>query len=175
MVLTNLDRAQLPIYLPYYIADSLLNLPKTKDWLMDVAVTDTQKLYKEAEAEARGDYLPPQIKNTAVGRDLRHYVGEYEHPYYQPVLVRLESSMVDKDGHSAHSNTEQEGKSHLQFQYSNLVAQLEHYHCESFRAQLVDFAFETALLPTFTTGYDGQVNGITCDFLGEQVEWTKKR
>ncbi|KAF8933511.1 hypothetical protein CPC16_000824 [Podila verticillata] len=174
MVLTNMDCAQLPINLPYYIADSLLNLPKTKDWLIDVSVTDTQKDYKEAGAGARGDHLPPQIKNTAVSRDLQDYVGEYEHPYYQSAFVRLESSMVDKEGHSTSGNIEQESKSRLQFQYSNLVAQLEHYHYESFRAQLVDFTFEIATLFTFTTGNDGQVNGITSDFFGEQVHWTKK-
>ncbi|KAF9309884.1 hypothetical protein BG003_009189 [Podila horticola] len=175
MVLTNMDRAQLPIFLPYYIADSLLNLPKTKDWLMDVAVAATQKLFKGNEDLAKGVHLPPQIKNTAISRDLKDYVGEYEHPYFQPIFVRLESSMVDKDGYAEHGDVEQESKSRLQFQYSNMVAQLEHYHYESFRAQLVDFALETALLGTFTAGNDGQVNGITCDFFGDLFQWTKKK
>ncbi|KAG0360603.1 hypothetical protein BG005_010299 [Podila minutissima] len=174
MVLTNMDHAQLPIFLPYYVADSLLNLPKTKDWLMDVAVADTQDIYTESEKIAKGDHLPPQIKNTALSRDLKDYVGEYEHPYFQSVFVRLESSMVDKDGYAEHGDIEQGSKSRLHFQYSTMVAQLEHYHYESFRAQLADFGVEAALLPTFTTGDDGQVNGVTCDFLGEQVQWTKK-
>lgn len=174
MVLTNMDHAQLPIFLPYYVADSLLNLPKTKDWLMDVAVADTQDIYRESEKIAKGDHLPPQIKNTALSRDLKDYVGEYEHPYFQSVFVRLGSSMVDKDGYAEHGDIEQGSKSRLHFQYSTMVAQLEHYHYESFRAQLADFGVEAALLPTFTTGDDGQVNGVTCDFLGEQVQWTKK-
>ncbi|KAG0016905.1 hypothetical protein BGZ82_000898 [Podila clonocystis] len=175
MVLTNMDRTQLPIFLPYYIADSLLSLPKTKDWLMDVAVADTKKIYKGAVEIAEGNHLPPQIKNTAVSRDLKDYVGEYEHPYFQSVFIRLESSMVDKDGYAEHGDIEQGSKSRLNFQYSNMVAQLEHYHYESFRAQLVDFTLEAAILPTFTIGDDGHVNGATFDLLGEQIQWTKKK
>ncbi|KAG0037259.1 hypothetical protein BGZ82_002858 [Podila clonocystis] len=120
MVLTNMDSAQLPIFLPYYINDSLLNLPKTKDWLMDIAVADTQNIYKEAEGLAKGSNLPPQIKNSTVSRDLKDYVGEYEHPYFNPIFVWLESSRADKDGNTEIEDVEQESKSRLQFQYSNL-------------------------------------------------------
>ncbi|KAF9394227.1 hypothetical protein BGZ94_006717, partial [Podila epigama] len=153
----------LPVYLPYYIADSVLNLPKTKDWLFDVAVEEARNQV-EAEVDARlGKDLPPQIKKTLPSQDLKDFVGVYENPVYQNFTIRLEAGEGDRDEDMDHGENSTQGLGgKLHYKYATWDLALEHYHYDTFRFMVDTFGAHAQLLLTFTTSEDGKVSGLVC-------------
>ncbi|KAF8949963.1 hypothetical protein BGZ52_004185, partial [Haplosporangium bisporale] len=98
VVLTNMHHAELVTHLPFYIADSVLGLRPTQDWLFDIAVAKTREEYDNDAKSARGEEYPEQIKNKPSNRALEDYVGVYEHPVYGAFDVALKKGSGKEDG-----------------------------------------------------------------------------
>ncbi|KAF9159555.1 hypothetical protein DFQ26_006402 [Actinomortierella ambigua] len=164
--LSNSNINELVMAVPCYIADDVLALPKTRDWLFKEAVQDTSKMYKTYGAEDLADletHFPPQVPNKPATRDYTDFVGEYIHPMAGKLLFTLRGAGVDGR------------KNELTFQYREFEGALEHYHFDSFRLHMVEEAFTMAFLVTFVTGDDGSVR--QCRLLREtgSLEFTKTR
>ncbi|KAF9972677.1 hypothetical protein BGZ73_004190 [Actinomortierella ambigua] len=152
--LSNNSTNKLPIWLPYYIADDILNLPKTHDWLFDVAPESTKKLYKESGKEDFADIeeeFPPQIKGKSATRDLVDFEGEYTHPVAGSIKFKLEKkkkSMGTDDGEEVDA---------LAFEWLDFHGFLDHYHFDTFRLRVDDIKAKASFLLSFVTGTDGSV------------------
>jgi hypothetical protein len=59
-------------------------------------------------------------------------------------------------------------KESLTMEYVSYVSKLSHYHYDTFRFALHDFAIGRVLLVTFTTGTDGRVTGLDA-FSGDET------
>ncbi|KAF9975378.1 hypothetical protein BGZ73_000986 [Actinomortierella ambigua] len=153
--LSNNDVNQLPRWLPYYIADDVLHLPKTCDWLFDKAVSSTKEFYKDRgfddPAELDED-LPPQIMGKPATKPLVDFEGTYIHPVAGKI-----SLWVAKRGHGG-EQSEHEPEEALAFHLRNYKGFMDHYHFDSFCLRVADEnTFSFALLITFVTGDNGLV------------------
>ncbi|KAG0014382.1 hypothetical protein BGZ82_001782 [Podila clonocystis] len=153
--LANIHITNLPSLLFYYIADELLGLPKTEDWLFEAAVEDTRHVYAHFARLAKGN-LPERIENQPQSHPLSDYTGEYTHPVYGKITIRLE------EGNSLFMNM------------SVYDHKLEHYHYESFTTMLHDFTVKFGLLFTFVTGSSGKVDSIKTEMEGIALEFERK-
>ncbi|KAG0058615.1 hypothetical protein BGZ89_001143 [Linnemannia elongata] len=145
-LLTNVDNTDLPNSLPYYIADGMLGLPKSIDWL-SVTVEKTKELYAKG-----GDDLPDRIANKPPSHKLVEYAGEYNHPIYGTIVITLQ-----KDGKALH------------MKLRTLEIQLEHYHYESFKGPVHEFGLKGNVFLTFVTGAKGDV-GVVEALLPEESD-----
>lgn len=147
--MTNTHKSALRTYIPFYIVDQLLRLPRTEDWLSTVTIRQTQLEYDNFEAARTGAGLPARVKGTSLSHpNLEAYVGEYSDPVMGTVTISL---FKDKD--SKENDV-------LGLEYVTYKAKLDHYHYDSFRFALKDFAVDAAVLACFLTGTDGRVNGL---------------
>lgn len=170
IVLSNTLFNELTGAIPYYIADRVLNLPKTKDWLFEVAVQETRDLYKIFGADNNPEMLdslfPPRLQHKPPTRPLENFAGEYTHPYAQKILIRVEPGTNEEDGAPV-----------LACKLGAFDRTLEHYHYDSFRLQLlddlIDDTFAYPLLLTFIAGHDGFVSECRVLMLGEEQVFTK--
>lgn len=141
--LTNIDMNELPSTLLYYIADGMLGLSITIDWLSEEITTqETRKSYERAAKELEGgEDLPDRIENQPPSHLLADYVGVYEHPIYDTITIRLE------------------GKS-LYLKMRTFDLKMEHYHFELFTSVFREFASKATVPLTFVTGNNGHVEGL---------------
>ncbi|KAF9309193.1 hypothetical protein BG003_010035 [Podila horticola] len=164
VVLTNMHHAELVANLPYYIADSVLGLRPTQNWLFDIAVTETREEYDNDAKSARGEEFPKQIKNKPSSRALEDYVGVYEHPVYGAFDVALKRGSDKEDG----------GRPRLVCSYAIFIdSPVEHYHYETFRVHLTMFTTDEYILISFVTGDDGTVS-LRCNFSILEFNCTRK-
>ncbi|KAF9106464.1 hypothetical protein BGX29_009399 [Mortierella sp. GBA35] len=148
--LTNTNKSALRTYIPFYIVDQLLRLPKTEDWLLTVAVRETQVEYDEWEQARKGDFAP-RVPGTSPSHHLAEYVGKYSSPYMGTVTIRLDNDDDEKE----------KKEERLVLEYSTFVSKMEHYHFDTFRVVFKDFGFDSAGPATFFTGADGRVSSMT--------------
>ncbi|KAG0354224.1 hypothetical protein BG005_006659 [Podila minutissima] len=154
VVLTNMHHAELTTHLPYYIADSVLGLRPTQDWLFDIAVAETRKEYDSDAKSARGEEFPKHIKNKPSNRALEDYVGVYEHPVYGTFDVALKGGSGKEDGE----------RLWLVCSFAIFIdSPVGHYHYETFRVHLTMFAMDEYMLISFVIGDDGTVS-LRCNF-----------
>ncbi|KAG0258374.1 hypothetical protein BGZ95_004996 [Linnemannia exigua] len=154
VVLTNMHHAELTTHLPFYIADSVLGLRPTQDWLFDIAVVETREEYDNDAKSACGEQLPKQIKNKPSSRALEEYVGVYEHPVFGTYDVALKKGSGKEDGE----------KPQLVFSYAIFIdSPVEHYHYDTFRVNLTAFTLDEYMLISFVTDDDGTVS-LRCNF-----------
>ncbi|KAG0325766.1 hypothetical protein BG000_001687 [Podila horticola] len=170
IVLSNTLFNELVGAIPYYIADCVLNLPKTKDWLFEVAVQETRDLYKFFGAhnnpEILDSFFPPRLQQNPPTRLFEEFAGEYTHPYAQKILIRVEPGTSEEDSAPA-----------LACKLGAFDRTLEHYHYDSFRLQLlddlIDDTFAYPLLLTFVAGHNGFVSECRVRMLGKVQVFTK--
>ncbi|KAF9341235.1 hypothetical protein BGZ91_010156 [Linnemannia elongata] len=141
--LTNIDITDLPSKLSFYVADGLLGLHKTDDWINETFLKKTQEFYK-MYSEMEVSNIPKRLENKPYTHELVDYVGEYTHPVYGKIAVTRE-----KDGGKA-----------LHVKFRTLESGLEHYHFESFKGRMEDFAIKGSVLLTFVTGANGDVQAV---------------
>ncbi|KAF9143130.1 hypothetical protein BGX30_001250 [Mortierella sp. GBA39] len=154
--LSNIDITNLPGGILYYMADELLNLPKTEDWINDVVVKRTQETYKVRGGMEKGDF-PDRIEGTRNSHALVDYTGEYSHPVFEKIVVTLQ-----EDGS-------------LFMKIRTLETKLEHYHYESFKGYVEDFTARGNVFFTFSTGSNGHVESVEATLvLGSGPEVYKK-
>lgn len=155
--LTNTYAAILPNVLHYYLADEILNLPRTKDWTGQVALTMTERKFNSTAEAARGNF-PPRQKNKPTSHPLIQYEGAYSNPLFAgDITITLE-----------------EDKKTLHFQFTTLSSRMEHYHYESFTIVLDMFSVKVKEILTFFTGTDGQVQGLQIEYLDKKWTFEKK-
>lgn len=148
-ILTNADLTSLPQKAIYHIADELLGLRKTHDWLNNAAAV-TEKRFAIEEKWRKGDF-PERIPNKPPTHELSAYAGEYNHPGYGTIAVRLEGSK-------------------LHIALPALKGVLTHYHYDSFTTVLEHTSVKVAELVTFSTGNDGKVLGVSLSVFGTVID-----
>lgn len=150
--LTNSHLTALPAFMKFRIADDILGLYKSHDWLVN-ATKSTQAHYDMNENIAGG--FPKQILNKPPAHDLSVYAGDYVHPGHGTTTVYLE-------------------KSKLHISLGAFRGVLTHYHFESFATVFRHTTEVMGQLVTFNTGGDGKVSGITFAPMGPVVTFKKE-
>jgi CubicO group peptidase (beta-lactamase class C family) len=158
--LFNIRHSELSPCIAYYVADKILGLPTTKDWLFDVAIRSTEEAYEALEKRRIGN-LPEHVFNKHPSHSLDVYVGEYSHPVFGRFSVRLENDMKEE---------KPEG---LVFDLWTFEGRLEHYHFDHFVLRLVSMSINQPYLAMFQTGADGKVASILLDSHGGQIEFKR--
>ncbi|KAG0041983.1 hypothetical protein BGZ83_001040 [Gryganskiella cystojenkinii] len=159
-ILSNIYAAMLPNNLPYYLADEILDLPRTKDWLGNETLTKTEWVFKRtADDESGVNLLPPRLKNKPPVHALSDYAGVYTHPLFSgDVKISLEKGKSDDE---------------LSLSFNSFTSKVEHYHYELFTFVLDVWSTKTKFAFTFITGEDGQVDGLQLKYLKQM--WTFKK
>jgi hypothetical protein len=139
--LANIYITELTTNLQYYIADGILGLPKTEDWINEVTHEMTQATY-DVFAMAREGDIPDRIEGKPHSHEPIDYVGEYTHPMVGKVVVTLQ-----EDGS-------------LFMKVRTLESKLEHYHYDSFKGYVHDFTSKGSMLLTFQTGGKGDITAF---------------
>ncbi|KAG9319600.1 hypothetical protein KVV02_003869 [Mortierella alpina] len=157
-ILSNIYVAMLPNYLHFYLADEILDLPRTQDWTDRVALEMTAYFFNHTAEQARGNF-PPRQKNKPASHALDQYVGAYSHPLFAgEVTITLED------------NT-----NNLHFHFTTFDSRMEHYHFETFSFVINLWSNKEAQLLTFITGEDGEVSGLQMEYLEKKWTLNKKK
>ncbi|KAG0016848.1 hypothetical protein BGZ81_011024 [Podila clonocystis] len=154
--LSNIYAAMLPNVLHYYLADEILNLPRTQDWMGKVALQMTEKVFNLTAEGARGNF-PPRQKNKPTSHPLAQYVGVYTHPLFAgDVTITLEE------------------KNTLAFRFKTFESKMEHYHFETFKFTLQLWSTKEAQLLTFIMDESGEVQGFQLKYIEKKWIFEKK-
>ncbi|KAG0041959.1 hypothetical protein BGZ83_001074 [Gryganskiella cystojenkinii] len=168
-VLSNVVAAQLANTIPYYLADEILSLPRTIDWLGKETMDTTETFFK-LKAEGESDIrLPPRLKNKPAAHAIETYVGEYAHPLF---TGNVKITLASNEGNLDADGFEQKGKQ-LHFLFNTFASKMEHYHYETFTYLFDLWSVKTKLPLTFITGQDGQVEALQLTYLEDK--WTFKK
>ncbi|KAG0368021.1 hypothetical protein BGZ54_002831 [Gamsiella multidivaricata] len=152
-VLSNIYGAELPTFVPYYLADEILNLPRTQDWMGQVAVNSTIETYDAIAKGSQGTF-PPRIKNKPTTHPLHQYAGVYSNPLFGNISITLERSEADEVI-----------KKGLHMRFKTFQSPMEHYHFDSFVFVLDMWSIKSRQMLTFTTGEDGKIEGFQLKYL----------
>ncbi|KAF9436041.1 hypothetical protein BGZ76_004952 [Entomortierella beljakovae] len=163
----NLFVAEILPNIQYYVADELLDLPRTQNWLSDVANNTSSMIYKYIKDEREGS-LPDRVENKPPTHELREYVGQYSDEVYGDILIRLEKKNKE-DGKEGEEGEE------LHFNIRTIDSKLDHYHFESFKVFAHDFALQATFLISFITGVDGKVEGLKLSRGHGPIEFKKNK
>lgn len=156
--LTNIYVAILPDYLHYYLADEILNLPRTQDWTGQVSVERTARLFNRTAENSKGINFPPRQKNSPASHPLIQYQGVYSHPLFAGDLTI----------------TLEETNKNLHIRFITFEGKMEHYHFETFSYHRDIWSIKEAQLLTFITGEDGEVQGLQFEYLEKKWTFQKK-
>ncbi|KAF9301303.1 hypothetical protein BGZ74_006882 [Mortierella antarctica] len=74
----------------FHIADEILGLRKTHNWLTDISIEMTKNMYALMDEKAEGNF-PDRVPNKPPAHALVEYAGEYDHPGIGTATVRLEA------------------------------------------------------------------------------------
>ncbi|KAF9314022.1 hypothetical protein BG003_004589 [Podila horticola] len=137
---SNSDLTALLRFSAYHIADQVLGLRKSHDWLNNGTVATESYFVSETKTE-EGIY-PERIPNKPPTHELSAYAGKYDHPGFGTATIRLEG-----------------GKLHISFAAFRGV--LAHYHYDSFTTVFEHVSVKLGELISFSTGADGRVSGVS--------------
>jgi hypothetical protein len=168
VILTNHVHNGLVDVIANYVADRILNLPITKDWLTDVAVMGTKAAYNNIGSEDPAFtefFFPPQVKDKPASRPLKDFAGEYTEPFSPELTLSLETTNQE-DGDSKDDS--------LAFKLTTWEGTLEHYHYDSFRLRVRDGIVMTNMLLNFIAGDDGLIYQCRVLRLDGSFVYTKK-
>ena len=157
-ILTNVRSATLSDYLPYYLVDEILNLPRTRDWIGQVTLDKIAATYNQVAQDAIGNF-PPRQKNSPASHPLVQYEGVYSHPLFAgDVTITLK----------------EDEKESLYFHFTTFESKMEHYHFETFSFIFDTWSEKEAQLLTFITGENGEVQGLQLKYLEKNWTFQKK-
>ncbi|KAF9977048.1 hypothetical protein BGZ73_007161 [Actinomortierella ambigua] len=168
VVLTNHIHNGMVDVIANYVADRILNLPTTKNWLYDVAEKATKQVYDHCDSESPAFtefFFPPQLKDKPSSRPLKDFAGEYAESFSPELTITLVSTnQEDGDGQDYS----------LAFKLATWEGTLEHYHYDSFRIRVRDGVVTTNMLLTFLAGDDGLINQCRVLRFDGSFMYTKK-
>ncbi len=134
VAISNLTTASLQTALMYRVFDALLQLPET-DWSGEYLALS------EESAERANGSGPVRVEGTEPSLDLERYAGTYTDPLYGDIVVDLEDGA-------------------LVLRYSEeYVADLEHWHYDTFRATWRPTGFGTTFT-TFSLNHRGEIGAM---------------
>ncbi|KAF9279759.1 hypothetical protein BGZ68_007717 [Mortierella alpina] len=142
--LTNASMTSLPTEMQYLIADRVLGLEKTQDWV-ELAAEKSKGWYVMKATMSKINFQR-RLDNPPT-HPLCAYVGDYSDPVFGKVSVRLE-----------HAKEAEEDA--LYFKMRTFDSKLDHHHFDTFSTMLKDFGWEVGAAITFRTGRDGDVVGL---------------
>jgi CubicO group peptidase (beta-lactamase class C family) len=137
VILTNMDGTSLPTALMYKVFDSFLQSPQ-RDWSGDLlkVVKAQEALNKQTEKKMEES----RVKGTNPSLEVAKYAGNYTNEMYGDAKV-----------------TEENG--HLVFHYGPLIADLNHWHYDTFQAVMRQHQLGKALI-NFTLNAQGKVDDM---------------
>lgn len=97
VILTNANGSPLPTVLSYAVYDRLLGLEPV-DWTARLKIDEAKA--KAAQEEAKKKGYTDRKPDTHPSHALKDYAGEYEHPGYGTISVKLESDHLTATLHS---------------------------------------------------------------------------
>ncbi|KAF9958719.1 hypothetical protein BGZ70_009108 [Mortierella alpina] len=157
-VLSNLVHNGLTHYLQFHIADEVLDLPKTRSWIPDLAIQGTKGYYEQVVKGSAGEgKVPELIENRPPTHPLASYVGEYLHSLYGTVSVTMDETGVEG----------KQGLDCLSFSGFGFSAKMKHHHFDLFLMTLSDPSGTNMALATFRIGADGNVESVVVDYEGK--------
>ncbi|KAF8978886.1 hypothetical protein BGZ46_006050 [Entomortierella lignicola] len=155
--LTNILTGSLTSFSAYLIADQLLGLPKTQDWI-EASIENSKTFFDTLETAKRGVF-PKRIENKPATHELNEFAGDYWSPAYGDISVRLEIN--------------NEGEKELYLKYRVNENKLDHYHYDSFTTTW-QRPFESAQLITFSTGEDGKITELRTELDSTNVVFKRR-
>ncbi|KAF9433113.1 hypothetical protein BGZ76_009881 [Entomortierella beljakovae] len=144
--LTNTSFSVLSGGVSRFIVDEILDLPRTKNWIVEESIKSTKEEYEILELSLEGR-LPERIPGKPATQALEAYEGEFTNPVFGDITIRVE---IDKETQ----------KKILQCSFATFESQLNHYHFDSFVTTLRDVNFGTTDLITFRTAGNGMMEGL---------------
>ncbi|MCW5979030.1 MAG: serine hydrolase [Bryobacteraceae bacterium] len=141
-VLTNLDGAFLRDLTPYYVYDRLLGL-ESIDWVGRFREIESKARDQELSADKKG--YTGQKPGTRPAHELAEYAGEYEHPGYGALAVRVEGN-----GDAAK----------LVMKLNDVERPLEHFHFDTFQVPENPLDVFEKMKLTFPTDAQGEVSTV---------------
>ncbi len=137
VVLTNLDGTPLRDLIPYVVYDRLLRLDNI-DWVQRFREIERKARDQELSADKKG--YTGRKEGTHPSHDLAEYAGEFEHPAYGKLTVRVEGTGDARK---------------LFLKLNDVERPLEHFHYDTFQVPenpLDPFEKLRVTLPTDTQG-----------------------
>jgi len=142
VVLTNLSGTFLRDLVPYEVYDRLLGL-QSVDWVQRFREIERKSRDQELNAEKKG--YTGQKTGTHPTHDLTEYTGEFEHPAYGTMAIRLESTG---------------GANKLFMKLNDVERPLEHFHYDTFQVPENPLDPFEKLRITFPTSAQGEISTL---------------
>jgi len=158
VVLTNLHNRDLSVPMAYRILDECLGLPP-KDWVSEYWKTLQEREQKQADEFRQRE--AERHKDTKPSLPLTEFAGTYANDLYGPIDVKLENDQL-----------------RLRLSASpTMIADLKHWHHDTFRAIWLDPVAETTFVH-FSLNEQGQVSEVKfpmSDFIDPSTYSYKRR
>lgn len=142
VVLTNLDGAFLRDLVPYYVYDRLLGL-ESIDWVARFREIENKGRDQELNADKKG--YTGRKSDTHPSHELADYAGEFEHPGYGRITMRLDTAG---------------GAPKLLMKLNDVERPLEHFHYDTFQVPENPLDSFEKLRVTFPTDAQGEISTI---------------
>ena len=139
VVLTNLDGTPLRDLVPYVVYDRLLGLDPV-DWVQRFREIERKSRDQELTADKKG--FTGQKPGTHPSHELTEYSGEFEHPGYGVLAIRLDST---------------QGTPRLMMKLNDVERPLQHFHYDTFQVPENPLDSFEKLRVTFPTDSQGEV------------------
>jgi hypothetical protein len=143
VVLTNRGGQLLPEVVRYRVYDTLLNLP-AKDWSAEMLAATNKA--RDDERKARDTEKAARVSGTKPSLALASYAGVYQHPAYGDATIEVANGA-------------------LALRRGEVVADLEHWHYDTFQARFRNQRLG-AMLVTFDLDASGRPRELVIPDLG---------
>jgi CubicO group peptidase (beta-lactamase class C family) len=142
VVLTNLDGTPLRDLVPYYVYDRLLGLSSI-DWVGRYHEIEEKARHQELAADKQG--YTGRKTGTHPSHELAEYAGQFEHPGYGTLSIRL-----DATGNAPR----------LFMKLNDIERPLEHFHYDTFQVPENPLDPFEKLKVTFPTDAQGEISTV---------------
>lgn len=156
--------------LPYHVADILLNLPSTQDWLFEVSVEKNKGYW--ALVASNQEVAPDKIPNKPMSHPLQAYIGEYSHPYYGSCTVWLEE--LQEGEKRKEGSGEDKNKASVSTLWDCRTLN-SHLHFDTFVLKHDHPGFHATYVATFHTGSNGKANSINLEMGKNTIEFKRRK
>ena len=145
VVLTNLDGTFLRDLVPFSVFDRLLGL-ETIDWVQRFREIERKSRDQELNAEKKG--YTGRKPGTHPTHELKEYAGEYVHPGYGTMAIRVDSNA---------------GGQKLVLKLNDIERPLEHFHYDTFQVPENPLDSFEKMRVTFPTDAQGEISFVSAN------------